>query len=701
MRNGTARRGAAILLAAAFGAGWSAPAAAITVYVRAAPIASGSAATMPDGTIVPMWGYRVGPTRANVTNLANEPQSPGAAITVPAGDSTLRVVLINNLPVPTSFVLHGHNATLTPVFADAAGNVCTPPAPGTTPATLAELQTFRGCRVRSFTREAPSRAVADNGNTALDVVYEYTNVKPGTYLYQSGTHPQIQVQMGLYGIVRKNAPPPLTPGQNAYPNVTYDNDIALLLSEVDPAVHAAVAAGTFTGSTIAYDPKYFRLHRYVPPAATCESGTVATCIVQPGEFTERTSAPARAALTIQPGQRQLLRVANAGLQSRSLMLIDGHWHLIAEDGHPFPYPREQYSAFLPAAKTADLWFTPTLAGDETAAIDRQLTIFDRRLALTNNNGDPSGGQLIRLNVANTTGAAPTVDASACAATGTQGVAYACTVAATGTGTLAYALDFAPAGMTIDGASGAIAWTPNNDQAFKPLLGQTATNPVQVRVTDAQTGRYTAAGFGVAVTNVDDAPLARNDAYNVRGGSLAAGVSVLANDADPDGDPLGAISVTQPANGTVTMNADGTFAYTAATLPATGSETTTFTYTVTANGVPSNSATVTLTLYANSAPVAVDDVDARAFAAVGPSYLDVLANDYDVDGNLVAGTLAIVGAPNRGGTASVVTAGCPVAGRPCISYTPPVNFRGTEAITYRVSDSLGAVSNTATARINVQ
>jgi hypothetical protein len=31
----------------------------------------------------------------------------------------------------------------------------------------------------------------------------------------------------------------------------------------------------------------------------------------------------------------------------------------------------------------------------------------------------------------------------------------------------------------------------------------------------------------------------------------------------------------------------------------------------------------------------------------------------------------------------------------------VNFRGTEAMTYRVSDSLGASSPTATARVNIQ
>ena len=56
--------------------------------------------------------------------------------------------------------------------------------------------------------------------------------------------------------------------------------------------------------------------------------------------------------------------------------------------------------------------------------------------------------------------------------------------------------------------------------------------------------------------------------------------MLANDKDPDGDPITAVLVTQPADGTLTFNADGSFTYTPATgfsgtdssltRPATGS-----------------------------------------------------------------------------------------------------------------------------------
>ncbi len=52
-------------------------------------------------------------------------------------------------------------------------------------------------RVRSFDKEA-----AAGGGSAT---YTWATIKPGTYLYSSGTHPQVQVQMGLYGAMTKDA----------------------------------------------------------------------------------------------------------------------------------------------------------------------------------------------------------------------------------------------------------------------------------------------------------------------------------------------------------------------------------------------------------------------------------------------------------------------------------------------------------------
>ena len=65
--------------------------------------------------------------------------------------------------------------------------------------------------------------------------------------------------------------------------------------------------------------------------------------------------------------------------------------------------------------------------------------------------------------------------------------------------------------------------------------------------------------------------------------------VLDNDTDVDGDTLTAVLVAGPTNGTVTLNADGSFTYTP-TGNFTGTDT--FTYNANDGALDSNTATVT-------------------------------------------------------------------------------------------------------------
>lgn len=74
---------------------------------------------------------------------------------------------------------------------------------------------------------------------------------------------------------------------------------------------------------------------------------------------------------------------------------------------------------------------------------------------------------------------------------------------------------------------------------------------------------------------NSAPDAQDDTAKTKV-NRAVKVAVLANDSDPDGDPLTVSSVTSPSNGTATLNADGTITY----APARGFVgQDTFTYTV--------------------------------------------------------------------------------------------------------------------------
>lgn len=67
---------------------------------------------------------------------------------------------------------------------------------------------------------------------------------------------------------------------------------------------------------------------------------------------------------------------------------------------------------------------------------------------------------------------------------------------------------------------------------------------------------------ISVAPVNDAPMAANNAYSTPQSTTLTvpARGVLANDSDPDGDAITAVLGTGPTNGTVVLNADGSFTY---------------------------------------------------------------------------------------------------------------------------------------------
>jgi FtsP/CotA-like multicopper oxidase with cupredoxin domain len=312
--------------------------------------------TLPDlggGTItVPSWGYAK--CEAAFANCGTAATVPGPALSVPADEAVLIVHLKNSLSQPTSLVINGLFKAMAPVWDNGATGSRPVVVPGVPPA-----------RVRSFDAEAAAGGTQD---------YTWSNVMPGTYLYQSGTQPQVQVQMGLYGAVTKNAKEATpTVRAQAYGDAsTYDNQATLLYSEIDPDLHMAVGGasptyGTEAGptSTFNYQPKYFLIN-----GAPYQLGSTPAIV------------PAGNAGTT------LLRLLNAGLTTHVPSIHGLHWDAIAEDGKAYPYKRTQYTALLPAAKTMDVLLTPT--GEAPS-----YPIMDRRLNLSNA-GLPNGGMLAFL-----------------------------------------------------------------------------------------------------------------------------------------------------------------------------------------------------------------------------------------------------------------------------------------------------------------
>jgi outer membrane protein assembly factor BamB len=122
------------------------------------------------------------------------------------------------------------------------------------------------------------------------------------------------------------------------------------------------------------------------------------------------------------------------------------------------------------------------------------------------------------------------------------------------GPLHYRLSERPTGMVIDPASGRIRWTPT--------LQQLGPHPVTVVVQDPL-GTQAETRFDI-VADLNRAPVAVDDGgFRVeRGDTLTvAAPGVLANDTDPNEDPLSAQLVDPPLRGMLQLSADGGFEYT--------------------------------------------------------------------------------------------------------------------------------------------
>ena len=204
---------------------------------------------LPDGKSVPMWGYLCGTVSGAATCSALNTSAAWSPVliqvAVPAGaNADLTVNLTNNLPapVPTSLSILGAiggglgSGKTTPSPTHAPQGTTWPIANDTTGATYNPPP--QGPRVQSFGTEVAS---GGSGNGL-----RWPSIKPGTYLIESGTHPSIQVPMGLYGVLVVTTAPAGGTAGTAYAGVSYDADAIALLSEIDPNQNQAVAAAVAT-----------------------------------------------------------------------------------------------------------------------------------------------------------------------------------------------------------------------------------------------------------------------------------------------------------------------------------------------------------------------------------------------------------------------------------------------------------------------
>ena len=151
--------------------------------------------------------------------------------------------------------------------------------------------------------------------------------------------------------------------------------------------------------------------------------------------------------------------------------------------------------------------------------------------------------------------------------------------------LTYTLVSGPSNGTLTGT------LPN--VTYQPAANFAGTDSFTFRVSD---GELTSAPATITlvVSPVNDAPTASGDSYSVAtNGTLNVNApGVLANDSDVDGTALSTVVVSGPANGSLSLAANGSFAYT----PTPGFiGTDAFTYSVTDGTLSSAPVTVTITV----------------------------------------------------------------------------------------------------------
>jgi len=237
----------------------------------------------------------------------------------------------------------------------------------------------------------------------------------------------------------------------------------------------------------------------------------------------------------------------------------------------------------------------------------------------------------------------------------------------------------------DGAHGHVVINGDGTVTYTPVAGYAGTDQFTYTVTSG--GVTETATVTMTVGNTAPAPVA--DTKSVPEDTTAIG-NVLANDTDPDGDPLHVVSftvgsTTYPAGatatiagvGSLTLNADGSYAFVPVadwngTVP-------TVAYAL-SDGNAGGDASSTLDIVV--LPVADIANDAASTHAGTTTVVDVFANDsFENPGH----TITAVTNGNHGSVA--------INSDGTVSYTPVAGYVGTDTFTYTVTS--GGVTENAT------
>jgi len=168
------------------------------------------------------------------------------------------------------------------------------------------------------------------------------------------------------------------------------------------------------------------------------------------------------------------------------------------------------------------------------------------------------------------------------------------------------------GTVLDNGDGSVTYTPDAD--FH------GTDTFTYSIEDGNGGTHSAT-VTVTVQPVNDAPIAQDDAAETSE-EAPVEISVLDNDSDVEGDPLEVTGTSDPANGEVEVNLDGTITYTPA-FDFQGTDTFTYTIADGNGGVTTGTVTVVVSPTQNDSVVSMSlaSLDGGDTLAGVPSFDD--------------------------------------------------------------------------------
>jgi FtsP/CotA-like multicopper oxidase with cupredoxin domain len=280
--------------------------------------ASGNYMTLPDGMIIYSWGYGCASSTPVIPGVFAASclgmQVPGPTLIVTEGQ-TVTVTLTNNLPAGA-----GNTSILFPGFQVTASGT----------GTVAGLRTTE---------------VLHGGS----VTYTFVATTPGTHSYYSGTQPDLQIEMGLYGALivlpsspvlvgvggctSNNAGTSYSLSTSAYdglPSSCYDREFLFQLTTIDPRIHRQVEAqlaatgnaGPLNVATEPYRSQYYLINGRSFPD-NMDADFVTAYPHQPYNSSPR----------MHPGDQVLLRVIGQGRLQHPFHEHANHVRILARDGN--------------------------------------------------------------------------------------------------------------------------------------------------------------------------------------------------------------------------------------------------------------------------------------------------------------------------------------------------------------------------------